>query len=124
MDDVFKKYHKWIEKTLSKKLPEGINGFAINLYENTSSFDAELIATPEFDPDDEDWACDDIFMSKKFKFPHKALGSDWEPALEEIANSTKNYISLGSKGACLLTAVKGVGVGFVDGNLVLVHINA
>jgi len=124
MKPIFEQYHNWLEEILSGELPEGINGFAVNLYEGMASFEAELVAAPEFDKDNEDWACDDIYMSARFEFLHEIIGSSWEPALNKIVDSTKAYIMTNTSGARLLKSVRGVGVGFVDGALVLVHVNA
>ena len=123
MNNIDGQYHQWIENVLSSNLPSNINGIAINLYEGPDSFDAELIATPEFDAENEDWACNDIFMSDRFEFPHKDIGHNWEIALNKIVQSTKDYIANNTKGAQFLSTVKGVGVGFVDGNLVMVQVN-
>ena len=127
-------FHSWLEKVLSIDLPKETIGYAINLYESSDCYEAELVCTPDFDPEDEDWACDDIFMSDKYKFPFDVIFKEWEPSSEElgaweemlegIVISLKRYISGNTSGAEILMAAKGVGIGFHDASIVLVVNNA
>jgi hypothetical protein len=111
----------WLDAVLSEDLPEGILGFAINLYEGPSTWGAELVGTPTFDEDDEDWACDDIYMSTRLEIPHECIAAGWERALDDVAKSLQAYLSTESLGANKLMAAKGIGVGFVEGNLILIN---
>ena len=124
MKEIHRKYHQWLESILAKTLPNEIEGFAINLYDSAETYNVELVGTPTFNASDEDWACDDIYMSEKFEFPISSLPKGWEPAQEEIAESTKQFMRSETKGAKKLNCAKGVGIGFVDGNLILIQANA
>ena len=124
MDAIYIKYHEWFESILAQDLPKEIVGFAVNLYDNDNSYEAELIGAATFDKDNEDWACDDIFMSDRFIFPISSFKGGWEANLALIVESTNKYIESNSKGALKLNSAQGFGVGFVDGNLTLVGKNA
>lgn len=119
MNKIESEFKGWLETILSEDLPVGISGFAINLYEGPYAWDAELIGAPTFDPINEDWACDDIFMSDRFEIPHEKVSEGWEAALNEIALWFKDYLMAKSEGAIKLLSADGIGIGFVDGNLIL-----
>lgn len=61
-------YHKietWLNDVLEHKappkIPPVIRAFCFNLYEDSNDgWSMELVGTESFDPDDEDWACDEI----------------------------------------------------------------
>jgi shikimate kinase len=132
MNKIYKEFHNWLDNVLSEDMPEEVVGFAINLYESDECYEAELVGTPTFDSEDEDWACDDIFMSSRFEFPDEIILEDWEPSDElptgweaaqaKIVDSLTGYISNPSDGAEKLKTAKGIGVGFVDGNLTLIDV--
>ena len=124
MKDLSREFHAWLDAKLSEDLPSGIKGFAINLYEYVDAYGAELVATPTFDKEDEDWACDDIYMSDHFELPKELFLSGWENALEKVTESTSDYLKGNSEGSLRLRSVKGVAVGFVNGNLNIVWENA
>ena len=134
MKQIYIDFYSWLDSALSEDIPGEVVGFAINLYESPDCYEAELVGAPTFDSEDEDWACDDIFMSERFEFPSETVLEDWEPSPElpsgweaaqaMIAESVSNYISGASNGAKKLRSAKGVGVGFVDGNLTLINVES
>jgi hypothetical protein len=114
----------WIDSALSTPLPEGIAAFNFNLYDggNPTAFELELMGAPTFTPDDEDWACDEIFMSPqpRFLLPHSTVGAHWESGLSATSKLLFKYINSNSSGALRLKQSKAVAVGFVDGNLQII----
>lgn len=120
-------YHKietWLNNVLEQKIPSKVKAFCFNLYEDENeSWSIELVGTKTFDPDDEDWACDEItdFWTryKPFSWKEKA---DWKEVLSEVVSALKQYLKNGLY-ADVLKSRAGVAVGFVDGNLEILYSN-
>ena len=115
-------FYKWVNESLSKKLPEGIEGFSFNLIENSGDFSVELVGTASFDEDDQDWACDEIFEPNKrsISIPEKYSGLQWESCLDNMQTLLISYMKSNEKGALVLQCAQGIGIGFVDGDLIVV----
>ena len=87
-------------------------------------FGIELIGAERFDLEDEDWACDEVWSpsQRQLSIPIEYSGDNWEECLERMKILTTSYLDSQSVDAEKLKSRKGVGIGFVDGNLeILLH---
>ncbi len=113
----------WINNILNDKvIPENIAAFCFNLYEESDgSWAMELVGTESFDLENEDWACDEVtdFGSREHLYNWK-MECKWDEALSYMVNELNQYLSNG-KYAKILKSKDGVGVGFVDGNIEILH---
>ena len=112
----------WIDKVLDQEIPNTVVAFCFNLYEESNgSWAMELVGTERFDPEDEDWACDEAtdFGSRQNLYNWE-MECEWDQALEYIINELSQYLSSG-KYSDLLKSKDGVGVGFVDGDIEIIH---
>ena len=58
-------FEGWLDKALSVTLPDGIEAFCFNIYEDGgNTFSIELIGTGSFDKGNSDWACDEVFTNR------------------------------------------------------------
>jgi len=118
-----KKVADWIDNVLKDKaIPADIVAFCFNLYEESDgSWAMELVGTDKFDLEDEDWACNEAtdFDSREILYSWE-MECEWDEALEYMVNELKQYLSSG-KYADLLKSKEGVGVGFIDGNIEILH---
>ena len=74
----------WIDKVLDQEIPNTVVAFCFNLYEESdSSWAMELVGTERFDPEDEDWACDELtdFGSRECLY-NWGMECEWDEALE------------------------------------------
>jgi len=112
-----KSFHKWLDRQLNVDIPEDIIAFNVNIYE--SPFKIEIVGSSEFDPDDEDWACNEDWVPKKreISVSDSLFGSSWEDAQENIKSMAKSYIESNMKNVHKVKSAKAFAVGFVDGNL-------
>ena len=111
-------FEKWVDKTLSVPLPEGIVAFNFNMYDDgNGKWSVEIIGAASFDKEDEDWACDEIF-DNRLKCLRWKNSKTWEQNLEFIKSYIERYLKQG-KHADILKDKEGLGVGFVEGNLIL-----
>ena len=114
----YENFETWLNKQLGGTVPANVIAFNFNLYEKSDTeFDLQCIGSPEYDPDDSDWACNEIFSSGEDLCPLTA--ADWEACLEKAVEYLKKYL-LSGQYAALLSGAKAVTVGFVDGDLEVV----
>lgn len=114
---------QWLDEALAGGIPAGVAAFCANVCETSKGFELELVGTSEFDPDDSDWACAELFTSRdkpRFAISRETAGGDWTAALGYVVRKMREYLSAGSAGARTLQSTRAVAVGFVDGDLVLV----
>ena len=112
----------WIDNVLNTDVPDSIVAFCFNLYEEgDGNWSMELVGSNWFDLEDEDWACNEItdFESRKNLYEWK-MDCDWEDALAYIVNELTEYLANGKYSELLKSSI-GVGVGFVDGNIEILH---
>ncbi len=108
----------WIDSILNTDIPDDVKAFCFNLYEEgNGSWSMELVGAGRFDPEDQDWPCDEVtdFGSRNNLYRwEKECG--WKEALAYVVDALKKYLENG-KYARKLKSGCGVGVGFVDGDL-------
>lgn len=111
-------FEKWVDKSLSTGLPEGIEAFCFNLYDDgDGKWSVEIVGAASFDKNNSDWACEEVFTTRKTPLRWKSNDS-WEDILTSTTDILKEYLEKG-KYAPLLRSKQGIGIGFVDGDLVL-----
>ena len=113
----------WVEKYLVD-LPEDTVAINFNLYEGEDAYSIQLIATDEFDEEDEDWACEEIFSTEDdlFVVPMTEDIESWEDALVYIKGMIEKYLKI-SNCKDILENLQGIGVGFVDGDIELLSLD-
>ncbi len=115
-------FSKWLESNL-QQLPSDVIAVNFNLYEGSNqTYDIQLIGTDTFDEADDDWACEEIFTTGEdvFLIPRTDDIKDWEDGLYFITKMIEKYLQDG-KFANILQGLRAVGVGFVDGDIELLH---
>ena len=112
----------WIDNILNQAIPDDVVAFCFNLYEESDdSWAMELVGTEWFDLEDEDWACNELtdFGSREQLYNWE-MECEWEEVLEYMVSELNQYLENG-KYSELLKSKSGVGVGFVDGNIEILH---
>lgn len=110
----------WLDAVLSGPIPEGVAAYCVNLYETSTGYELELVGASEFDPEDSDWACSELFTSRdrnRFVISRATAGGDWAAALGYVQSAVVAYLAADRAGAKVLKSTQAVGVGFVDGDL-------
>ena len=112
----------WIDNMLNADIPDNIVAFCFNLYEEgDGNWSMELVGSDWFDLENEDWACNEItdFGSRKNLYKWK-MNCGWEDARSYMVNELTEYLADGKHSELLKSSI-GVGVGFVDGNIEILH---
>ena len=120
---MYNEFATWLDAALEADLPEDIAAFNFNLYEDDEYlWSIELIGASRFDAEDPDWACDEIFTNREDPLSWSAE-TDWENVLETMTQYVEKYLIEG-KYADLLKDSEAVGIGFVDGDITIVYVDA
>ncbi len=120
------RFRNWLRASLSDGVPEDVVGFAFNLFEPGDDPDAkfavELVGTEEFALHNPDWPCEEIWEpeTRGLHVPLDYCGDQWEDCLDRLRALLKEVLVGDSVAAQTLRSVKGVGIGFVDGDLEIV----
>ena len=120
---MYNEFEAWLDAALEAEMPEDIAAFNFNLYEDGDNlWSIELIGASRFDPEDPDWACEEVFTNREDPLCWSAE-TDWENILETMTQYVEKYLVEG-KYAALLKESEAVGIGFVDGDITIVYVSA
>jgi len=114
----------WLASSLSQCIPDSVIAFSFNLYEPAMvdgvKFGIELIGSGEFDANDPDWACDEIWEPeiRGVNIPITYSGEAWEECLQKLKALV--ILELDSPETEILKSRRGVGIGFVGGDLEII----
>jgi len=124
--DFEQEFQNWLEQGLKSESPTEITAFSFNLFEpalvDGVKFGVELIGAGEFDENDPDWACDEVWEpeQRQLNIPVEYSGDSWEICLERMKKLIIVTLQSNQSFVSKLKERKGVGVGFVDGDLEIV----
>ncbi|MDI9498428.1 MAG: hypothetical protein QM270_08110 [Bacillota bacterium] len=112
----------WLDGVLQRDIPGDVKAFAFNLYDDgNGNWSMELVGTRSFDPADTDWPCDEMTDFGTRAAPFRWNDAQrWDQVLEKAISVLKEYLKNG-KYAAVLMSREGVGAGFVDGDLEILH---
>ena len=112
-------FYNWLENAL-KKLPSDVEAINFNLYEdNGDKWSVELVGTSTFDENNSDWACNEVYTTRENPYV-LTKKSDWKAIENLFTTFLLNYLERG-KYAHILKECRGIGIGFVDGDLSILY---
>ena len=118
---MYNEFEAWLDAALEADLPENIAAFNFNLYEDGDNlWSIELIGASRFDPEDPDWACDEVFTNREDPLSWSEE-ADWEDVQEAMTTCVARYLSEGAYASALKNS-EAVGIGFVDGDITIVYV--
>jgi len=117
-------FKTWLRGSTRTDLPVSVRAFSFNLYElanRDSPFGIELIGSSDFDVEDSDWACENVWAAtpRMLEIPVAFSSRSWEACLAAIRRLVVAAIDEDSAGE-VLKSREGIAVGFIDGDLDLV----
>ena len=113
-------FFKWLDFQLNEVITENIVAFNINI--NESPFNIEIIGSNTYDPDDEDWACNEDWIPKtrSISVSDNLFGNSWQEIETNIHKLASKYKNSDTGNSFKLKTAKAFAIGFVDGELRLV----
>ena len=126
--NIYEEFAHWLDDILENNdMPEETKAFCFNLYEESDEehiYGVQLVAACKFDPEDKEgeWACEEVWSCEENIFTVDT--SDEEDtgrahAQELFREMAEEYIANGSY-ADILKGVRGIAIGFVDGDLEII----
>lgn len=121
MNEIYTKFKNWLDNLMENNMPAETVAFCFNLYEESvedSVYSVQLVACNEFDENDPDWACEEVWSSEEDIFCIELSDEqekDWNAAQTLIKSWVQEYMK-----DCEILSSKPVGIGFVDGELDLI----
>ena len=123
--NIYEEFSNWLDDLLENNdIPEDAKAFCFNLYEESEEdhiYGIQIIASENFDEDDPDWPCDEVWSSEEDIFTVDTSDEDdtgWKHAQELFTEMVNEYLENGRYSA-ILRSREAVGIGFVDGELEL-----
>ncbi len=117
---MYEEFVTWLDNVLDNSLP--IEGKAVNfnIYEEgDNEWSLQIIVASRFDPEDMDWACDEVFSSEEDIYIWKQETS-WEEVLVTANKWISDYLENGKHADCL-KSYEAVGSGFIDGIIEILY---
>lgn len=112
-------FYNWLEDAL-KKLPGNIEAVNFNLYDDgDNKWSVELVGSSTFDENNSDWACNEVYTTRENPYV-LTKKSDWKAIENLFTTFLLNYLERG-KYAHILKECRGIGIGFVDGDLSILY---
>lgn len=121
--DVYTEFSGWLNKQLSRELPDNVVAINFNLYEGLKNvYEIELVGCDSFDKENSDWACDEVFTTREdlFLISRTEEIAHWEQGLSFISTLIEKYLRVGEY-ASKLKSFRAVSIGFVDGDLDILY---
>ena len=73
---MYERFAEWLDIVLNTELPNELTAFCFNLYEEENyTWSVELIGASQFDEEDSDWACYEVFDSREYPCRWQAVYS-------------------------------------------------
>lgn len=115
-------FNDWMDDILENADFTNIIAVNFNLYEGTDkTYHVELIGSDQYTPGDNEWACNEVFTTRDHLFIIVGLDvKSWEEALAHFKADVLAYLKKGRYNSKLLS-MRAVGIGFVDGDLEILH---
>jgi hypothetical protein len=119
-------FEQWLEQIANQASSRSTVAYSFNLYEPAFEpgvrFGIELVGAGSFNPDNADWACDEVWEPKPrgINIPIEFSGTRWEECLARVRNLLRGYVQQECRGSTWLKSKTAIGLGFVDGELELV----
>lgn len=121
---MYDEFLEWIDGLDLENMPKNIVAYNFNLYDSEETYDIQLIGSDEFDEDDPDWACSEVYSSEENVCYIEITDEleNWEKAQKMFAECVRKYLESG-KYAEVLKSAKAVGIGFVDGDIEILYLD-
>lgn len=114
-----KEITSWLNQIIPTIPTENVTAVNFNLYEDEGdAWTIECIGAPAYDPNDDDWACDEMFTTRDRNLTLTFAGN-WQAFLNLAEMTLTDYFESGLH-ADRLRTFDAVTVGFTDGNLTVI----
>ncbi len=114
---------EWLKKIAATEVPPAdVVAFNVGLFKSDNGYMAYLTGAKTYDPEDDDWACEEDFTpaDRYCAIPAKGADETWEQVRDRAIDELRNFLASSEGQASFLARAEAVTVGFDDGDLVRV----
>ena len=114
----------WLRRVCAdEKPPRSVVAYNIGILETEQGYAAYLSGAASYDPDDDDWACDETFTptERYLALRLRPVDASWEVALELVAATVRGYLASPAGSGSFLAKARAVTVGFDGGDLLRIR---
>lgn len=112
------KVFEWLDGQFKKGISSDVKALYLNLVESVGDVDIELFGIGDFNPSDEDWACDFNYQGNSLEILDVMDNpDDWEKVLIEVTSLISDYIATNKD---KVASISRIGIGFGDSEIELV----
>ncbi|MBI5953548.1 MAG: hypothetical protein HY865_17980 [Chloroflexi bacterium] len=111
----------WLTRASKTDVPQEVVGLNVGLFETPDSYTLYLACCDVFDENDGDWACSECYEHplRYLEIPSlKTVYPQWDDFQEAVVAAIKPYIESDSLQGKWFGRMKGITVGFDDGDLI------
>ena len=115
-------FEEWIFRvTKTEDVPADIRAFNFGLFRNSQgSYSTYVIGARRYDPEDDDWACEEDFCPNEKYFDlveYSGEDCDWRDVQSKLVGTLRQLIASPRFKGCFLAPASAITVGFDDGDL-------
>ncbi len=121
MDSFDSQLFAMLDYTLADGLPTDAVAFCVNIsrVDCNSEWALDIITSDWFDPENPDWACEDLNAIDDGYLEWQQVAT-WNEIHHQVCQSMKRYLTTGEYRSSLIGLQAGA-VGFVDGDLEIIY---
>lgn len=112
------KITKWLKSITDEgDLPDNCEAVYIGLFESEKEYMIYFLGSTDFDPENDDWACEednDYYPKNKYLESGVSTSEDWEKFQDDVVEIIKN---IKTDKNLILAGAKNIAVGFDNGDL-------
>lgn len=119
MDKTNNPFTDWLVEINKEQISDSIIAFNFGIFEGENGYVVYLSGSSNYDPENDDWACnDDYIPNKKYLFlPPELSNKKWDEVEEQISRWLKEYLISPPAKTSFLNKAKAITVGFDGGDL-------
>ncbi|MGC4123081.1 MAG: hypothetical protein QM765_52640 [Myxococcales bacterium] len=120
--DFREQFERWLKDAFRAPVPPEVQAYSFNLYEPANEkdvkFGVEVVGARRFDPEDSQWATDEIWAPKirRLNIPQSFSGDEGQDCLAKLRTLLSDALEKGDAASAFLKARRGVGLGFREGD--------
>jgi len=117
IEKIYSALEKWV-KGMNEEPASDVIAFNFGLFESEEGYMSYLIGAKEYDPEDDDWACDESYTpaNRYFLIPD-SKGASWEDVQNVMTEVLKKFVDSDGFNNTVLSDSIVITIGFDDGEL-------
>lgn len=117
IENIYPAFEQWIN-SMKEEPSSDVKAFNFGLFESDEGYMSYLIGAKVYDPEDDDWACNESYSpSNRYFLITDSKGASWEDVQSIMEKTLKQYVESDGFNHSVISKSKVITVGFDDGDL-------